>query len=1592
MVIKSGTSGSDTLLGLDNSADELSGLGGNDRLSGLGQADLLLGGGGNDVLIGGAGNDTLDGGAGVDTVLYRRDGGPNGVTVNLATGLATDSFGNTDVLRDIERVDGSDFDDVIIGREGAGDLLYGWGGNDAINGGSGADTLVGGAGADTFNGGDGLDQIAYFLETGTRGVSVNLSTGVAFDTFGNRDTLTNVEYVFGTDNDDTLIGSNRIKHDRLFGRDGNDFIDGLDGDNLIFTGAGNDTVRVGTTVEDARDTIVIDGRGTKTISGTGSEGTRYGHHIVFRTDSAVTVNLRTGIATSEGMRTDFSNALYFLELNGSAYDDVLTGGNLRHEELEWYVGYQGNDTINGATGTGDTIVYDDEVLIGQFNYATGKLERGTQGANVNLATGVAIDTFGDRDTLINIDQVRGTIFVDTIVGSAEDNDFWGLGGADIINGGAGEDHVHYGEDTLGGGNRGIIADLAAGEVIDGYGERDVLTSIEGVHGTDFDDVIRGDSGDNRLVGYEGDDTVSGAGGDDIILTDEGNDSIEGGAGNDEIWGGAGNDTIDGGGGQDVARYLKAAGGVDGDLSTGVVRDGYGNIDTLRNIEDLHASANNDTIMGSSVANRLFGFGGNDTIDGADGDDVILGGEGNDSLLGDTGDDELWGEAGADTIDGGAGSDVVRYREDARGVTVDLGTGTATDGSGARDTLRNIENVHGSEHVDNITGNSVANRLFGYSGADAIDGAGGNDIILGGDGNDSLGGGDGNDQLWGEIGTDTLDGGAGAGDVVRYLNSVSGVTVDLRAGTAMDGFGYTDTLRNIEYAHGSDHGDVLRGNGAANNLFSYDGNDTLYGDEGDGDMLSGGNGGDTYVYRAGDGRDTINDLGQASGGVDTLIIEGYVIENATIKQQGADTLLLDFGTTEDSIALANSYSGSHAGAIERVIFADGQVFDRAQLLAREGPLSVQASGTASNGDDVLSTTAAVTTLDGLGGNDILSGRASNDALIGGSGSDTLSGGAGDDTLTGGSGNDDMTGGDGADVFVLSSGMGSDTVGDFEFGHDSLDLAGQTVARQSAVTGGLEVVLTDGGRILLQGNRDMANARIAITGAETEDATLQANLSGTVGLFGGTPGSISYQWLRNGGTISGATGDSYTLTQADTGSQITVRVTFDGSTLTSAATGPITNLNDAPLGDLVITGTAVEDGTLAVSTAGLSDEDGLGSFSYHWVRGGLPIESAVGAEYTLTQADVGSFLTVEVSYTDGAGQRETLVSRQSGPVANVNDPAIGSLIITGNLVVGETLTIDPAVLDEDGLGAISYQWYRDGVAVSGQTGTTYTLGDIDIEKDLSVRGTFTDGFGNAEEVGSTVVQLLRAAVIEEPAGTGLTLRGDAGDNTLRGEDLGDDLRGLDGNDRILGFGGNDTIWGGDGVDTLNGHEGDDIIFGGDSELDRRDVIYGGDGNDSIDAGWGNDLIAGGNGNDTIAGGFGADELQGQGGNDVLTGSAFGDELFGNDGDDFINGGFGYDLVNGGAGADQFFHLGIFDHGSDWIQDYTAAQGDELFYGRQATADQFLVQYSNTPNAGSAGVAEAFVTHIPSGNLLWALVDGAGNDAINLRIGTEVFDLMV
>lgn len=188
--------------------------------------------------------------------------------------------------------------------------------------------------------------------------------------------------------------------------------------------------------------------------------------------------------------------------------------------------------------------------------------------------------------------------------------------------------------------------------------------------------------------------------------------------------------------------------------------------------------------------------------------------------------------------------------------------------------------------------------------------------------------------------------------------------------------------------------------------------------------------------------------------------------------------------------------------------------------------------------------------------------------------------------------------------------------------------------------------------------------------------------------------------------------------------------------SSADEIFTAPNNPATGSPVITGTATEGQTLGVNTSSISDADGLGSFSYQWKRDDVDIGGATSSTYLLTQADVGTVIKVNVSFTDGSGYSESLTSSGTSAIANVNQSPTGSVTIDNTApTVGDTLTASNTLADIDGLGSITYQWRRSGENISGATGTTYVVTITDVSNTISVVASYTDQQGTQESVASS-----------------------------------------------------------------------------------------------------------------------------------------------------------------------------------------------------------------------------------------------------------------
>ena len=524
--------------------------------------------------------------------------------------------------------------------------------------------------------------------------------------------------------------------------------------------------------------------------------------------------------------------------------------------------------------------------------------------------------------------------------------------------------------------------------------------------------------------------------------------------------------------------------------------------------------------------------------------------------------------------------------------------------------------------------------------------------------------------------------------------------DLEGATGSDDFVLTVTEPVGLTQIGNGSGNLMTGTIARDSLNGGGGNDTLYGLDAN-DVLTGGTG---------------NDLMDGGQGSDIYVIAApshhVVGEIADSGTSGVDEIRFS-ATNQATLTLYAADIG-----IEKVVIGTGiadtavvTAINTAHLNAALMPNGVTLQGNA--GTNSLTGTAFADVILGGAGNDTLLGNDGSDSLFGEAGSNTLSGGAGDDVLVVASAGNILSGGAGADRFELAAGVSAigNTLTDFSAG-DTLRFSGlQPVVQLNAgvaVSQGSGLTLTRGqiertsagttttihvgldnvagtdASVTLQNITNplalrfdglelslVANAAVtgapSLTGSATEDALLTANI-GSLSDANGL-GPVSWQWERGTGTvfsaIANATGANYTPGDADVGLQLRARASFiDGfgyaESALSSATALISNVNDAPTGALLLSGTPSVGAVLGVSAGSLADADGLGTLSWQWQANGVDILNASASSYTVLAGDLGKTLRVIARYTDGRGTPESAIGTFASPVI----AGSGGLTLTGS----------------------------------------------------------------------------------------------------------------------------------------------------------------------------------------------------------------------------------------------------------------------------------------------------------------------------------------
>ncbi|WP_430867813.1 excalibur calcium-binding domain-containing protein [Demequina aurantiaca] len=236
---------------------------------------------------------------------------------------------------------------------------------------------------------------------------------------------------------------------------------------------------------------------------------------------------------------------------------------------------------------------------------------------------------------------------------------------------------------------------------------------------------------------------------------------------------------------------------------------------------------------------------------------------------------------------------------------------------------------------------------------------------------------------------------------------------------------------------------------------------------------------------------------------------------------------------------------------------------------------------------------------------------------------------------------------------------------------------------------------------------------ITGVLDAGQMLKAN----VAAWGPAPVALTYQWKRDGVNVTGATASSYLLKSADAGRQISVTVTGKKSGYTTqsrSSSGASVHRLFSTAPTPKVTGTPTVGYTLTMSRGTWSPS--ATTYSYQWYRDSAKISGATKTTYKAQTADAGHKITVAVTSRKSG---YTTTTRHSVAVAigkkltSAPTPTVSGTAKVGSTLTGKVGTWGPGTVTK------KYQWYVNGSAVAGATGTTFKVRPQDAYKKVTFK---------------------------------------------------------------------------------------------------------------------------------------------------------------------------------------------------------------------------------------------------------------------------------
>ena len=458
-----------------------------------------------------------------------------------------------------------------------------------------------------------------YFATGSFDVQGNIKVDVA--------TRQELKFIFSQNYDSNLSKQGNSDSNLLYGFLGDDYIEGLDGNDTIKAGLGDDDIYGGNGKDslygEAGNDYIDAGEGSDFIDGGSEDDDIYGG------GGADKINAGDGNDFISGDRGSDT-------LEGAKGDDILIGG-------------EGRDLLMGGEGD-DTYVLDDpfdkivdssgnDTVMIRFQISSYILNGGVENADISSNAAITSLT-GTMVGNLLIGNNSGNVLSaqagnDTIIGGS---------GNDTINGGTGLDVVDYSSI-----DQSLTVNLVQNSATSASTGNDSLVGIEVVVSGSADDYLVGNTLANTLIGGDGDDVLAGG---------AGVDSLNGGEGRD-VYLMLGSDhsaaeiTDEGSAGVDEIRFAAVTAGQtlsvfagDRGIESVVIGTGIAAAAVTTATTPLNVNA-------AAAVSALF-------VAGNDGANLLIGSALNDTVMGNGGSDTLNGGLGLDTLTGGAGADVFRF--------------------------------------------------------------------------------------------------------------------------------------------------------------------------------------------------------------------------------------------------------------------------------------------------------------------------------------------------------------------------------------------------------------------------------------------------------------------------------------------------------------------------------------------------------------------------------------------------------------------------------------------------------------------------------------------------------------------------------------------------------------------------------------------------------------------------------------------------------------------------------------------------------------------------------------------------------------------